>query len=285
MTLTPQARRATSSATFRVRRGFTLVELLVVIGIIALLISILLPTLSRARESASVVKCLALMRDQASMVHIYANDNKGTIPRLNVENGPAYPMNSYVLRPQPTPGQSNFAQREAEHTGLAVLQEQEYLEPEQIVCPTGPIPEGNVVGGGGGGSYCYRQVWTFQNNGNFIKVSEPPQTAIIADRFYDWWLPTFGSESEIRPNHKDVVNVAYLDGSAISIRDKMDDNEKFLNRSVTVNPGVNDGDGVWLHVKAAVPDQRPWRNIGPVWGRDPRYSANIKYFFDDRYGG
>jgi prepilin-type N-terminal cleavage/methylation domain-containing protein/prepilin-type processing-associated H-X9-DG protein len=58
-------------------RAFTLVELLVVIGIIALLIAILLPALSRARENGNIVKCLSNMRQIAQAQQIYANENKG----------------------------------------------------------------------------------------------------------------------------------------------------------------------------------------------------------------
>ncbi len=60
--------------------GFTLVELLVVIGIIALLISILLPAMSRARQQGNVVACQARLRELGQLAVIYANANKGSLP-------------------------------------------------------------------------------------------------------------------------------------------------------------------------------------------------------------
>lgn len=61
-------------------RAFTLVELLVVIGIIALLISILLPSLNRARESAKEVQCASNMRQMGIAFHMYASQSKGWLP-------------------------------------------------------------------------------------------------------------------------------------------------------------------------------------------------------------
>lgn len=62
--------------------AFTLVELLVVIGIIAVLISILLPSLNRARMSANLVACQSNLKQVAQGLLLYANENNGSLPYM-----------------------------------------------------------------------------------------------------------------------------------------------------------------------------------------------------------
>ena len=75
----------------RSRRAFTLVELLVVIGIIAVLIAILVPAVSGAKRHADRVRCASNLRQLAHAIHMYAGDNKGYFPSAGGVNGGGYP--------------------------------------------------------------------------------------------------------------------------------------------------------------------------------------------------
>ncbi len=64
----------------RRRQAFTLVELLVVIGIIAVLISILLPSLKKARDSAMAVSCMSNLREWGNYYSMYTMESRGKLP-------------------------------------------------------------------------------------------------------------------------------------------------------------------------------------------------------------
>jgi prepilin-type N-terminal cleavage/methylation domain-containing protein len=131
--------------------GFTLVELLVVISIIALLISILLPSLKAARASAQRMNCMNNMRTVGLAIHMYANDSKDYMP---VRTGQPYANSPWTLH-RALVGENLY---------LPKSRSDWYTKPMQ--CPSDPN-DYQPYDNGYARSFWYRQ----SHNGNAIGTS------------------------------------------------------------------------------------------------------------------
>lgn len=202
-------------------RGFTLIELLTVIAIIGILAAIIIPTVGKVRESARSSQCLSNQRQIAFAFGLYANDNKGFLPRSNLPQIWTLSVRDYI----PTRGN--------------------VVTNKVFLCPAAPQPPGDYASS----AYHYPVSLVVEagnsaltatgvgGNGprSFSSVVNPSRAILLFD---GWVNPTTYRSSSARnydavsadfnqPNpddetnftavsfrHNRNMNVAFLDGSA-----------------------------------------------------------------------
>lgn len=189
-------------------RGFTLVELLVVIGIVALLLSLLLPALARGREAARAAKCKSNLKQIHHALMLYAQASKDQIP-IGFRGSKQF--NSMIY--SGTAGRFVLFGKLHE-AGLTFGGEIFYcpsennpqfaFNTERNPWPPGQNPSANTYSG-----YACRpvvrlpDVWTKQTE--LIRMSQLRNVALLADNM--------NSPDRLATRHGDRVNVLWVDGS------------------------------------------------------------------------
>ena len=189
-------------------KGFTLIELLVVVSIIALLVAILVPVLSEAREAAQSVLCLSNMRQIHLAFVYYVEDNDDTFPSYN------------LTRPPPLSG--SFFWYEATNA---------YLEtPLVYQCPSGdPDSEFNHAELHYGYNFALGDYSTRIVRGQKVRYNEirvPWRIILLVDSDGDKWYDCLANAVPVGylpgDRHRGGGNMIYTDGSTARYDDPED---------------------------------------------------------------
>jgi prepilin-type N-terminal cleavage/methylation domain-containing protein/prepilin-type processing-associated H-X9-DG protein len=159
------------------KKNFTLIELLVVIAIIAILASMLLPALNKARVAAKRITCNDNIKQQATLFIFYADDNKGNLPTYKYSNNSILAGSLYFL--------TDFARQYAAIPNLHVKNTRKmtiFICPEDINYQTseyGTSYGSNqyMLGGFSPSSICpegapFQQISRFKNPSRLFMISE-----------------------------------------------------------------------------------------------------------------
>jgi len=167
------------------RRAFTLIELLVVIAIIAILASMLLPALARAKQKASAIRCVSNEKQIALGYLFYASDNSDFLP-LAAHEGDAAPCQWFFeISPY-------IAKKTTSYTNLVA-------KAEVVACPSAKLESAfpastpaSKAYGGYGHNYIYLGYLEEEERVKITKVTKPTETCMNGDGLdpapgLNWW--------------------------------------------------------------------------------------------------
>ena len=230
---------SSTSASANGKSAFTLIELLVVVSIIALLVSILLPSLSQARESARTAVCASNMHQIALATILYGMGNQDLFPSIDI----AVYWTGYLVPPDPDKADERLGH-------FYMLDDYIQSTTNVTVCPTPPadfhtlfgFPRGpqNYIAGsswaglpdqlgvfGHHGPIYLPHIWS--EPARFGEIARPAQVVMLSEKsictgrrgdataFFQWywmWAPNPLMPIFFEPFHgnKDSMNYAFCDG-------------------------------------------------------------------------
>jgi len=197
-----------NSRRWRILDGFTLVELLVVIAIIAVLAAMLLPALSRARQSAQGIVCLNNLKQWATATLLFAGDNGDYLPKDGTPNGTSVEEGWYNDLPRelklPTYREMEWRTNAAIEPGRTIW-----------ICPANSRrSNGNNLF-----HYCLNEHVNGIGSGNQVKLSSVHQASRVVWLFDNGKLAAVAQQNNVHTNlHNRGAQFAFLDGHAARFR-------------------------------------------------------------------